>query len=265
MRKTWTGRMLMEDKVSESSWFLTLTYNPESLPYDPEFHNPTLNRKDVQLYLARLRAIRGGGLKFRYFISGEYGDESLRPHYHAILFFPHSSPAPANLEETLLRYWGKGNIDLRESNPARFAYTASYCVKKYRADERGILGPGMTPEFSLVSRMPALGTGYIEQLADNYLSSNQLQDELERSEDVAKVFRIQGNIYPIPAVLRNKLRTRLGVPLLRKERQAHHESYEEDIEANWVDPPTEDQIKRARNYVRRIDRGLKRKRPRAIL
>jgi len=44
----------------------------------------SLSKKDFQLYMRRLRFDAGKGLK--YYVCGEYGTKSNRPHYHAIIF-----------------------------------------------------------------------------------------------------------------------------------------------------------------------------------
>lgn len=43
----------------------------------------SLNKRDVQLFLKRLR---NAGFHFQYFGCGEYGDLSARPHYHLLIF-----------------------------------------------------------------------------------------------------------------------------------------------------------------------------------
>lgn len=46
---------------------------------------PTLSKTDVQKFLKRLR--KNYGKKVRYFICGEYGPKSFKPHYHILFFF----------------------------------------------------------------------------------------------------------------------------------------------------------------------------------
>ena len=82
--KTWSFRLMHEfetnDKVGE---FITLTYNNENLP-----KGKTLDHEDVKLFFKRLRRKieRRTGKRIRYFICGEYGPKTKRPHYHAIIF-----------------------------------------------------------------------------------------------------------------------------------------------------------------------------------
>lgn len=78
--RSWADRCVLESKNSKHNYFITLTYNDESLP-----ENGSLCERDVTLFLKRLRK-KLGCHKFKYFYCGEYGDTTLRPHYHLILF-----------------------------------------------------------------------------------------------------------------------------------------------------------------------------------
>lgn len=79
-RRVWAHRIMLEAYQYEHNAFVTLTYAPEKLP-----ENGSLVPEHVQSWLKRLRA-RVAPSKFRFFLVGEYGDESERPHYHAALF-----------------------------------------------------------------------------------------------------------------------------------------------------------------------------------
>lgn len=86
----WSFRLLQEDKVSKSAYFITLTYNDENLPITRNGY-PTLRKRDLQLFFKRLR--KGSAKKSRvykrpikYYAVGEYGGKIGRPHYHIILF-----------------------------------------------------------------------------------------------------------------------------------------------------------------------------------
>lgn len=249
-RRTWVSRMIMENRHSESAWFLTLTYNDENIPLSHDTYAPVLRPKDVQLYIKRLRASRGGGLVFRYFLCGEYGDRTLRPHYHAILFFSPDHPAPADLEETVNRYWGKGHTLLKEATIETFSYVSHYVMKKANNHEFEV------PEFQRMSTNPALGTKFIEDLANQYLNSKALQNDLETTEDVRKLFRHNGQVWPIDPYLRNKLREQIGVPKTRAERQEGM-SLAQLISRNYRDEPTQQDRNRATNYAARTIRKLR--------
>lgn len=84
----WSFRLQQQDKVSESSYFVTLTYGNETIPYTVS-GNMSLKKRDTQLFFKRLRKVHvksGHTRKLSYYVCGEYGTDSHRPHYHAILF-----------------------------------------------------------------------------------------------------------------------------------------------------------------------------------
>lgn len=73
----WAHRIMIEASHHEKNCVVTLTYNEEHYPIDGLLHY-----RDVQLFLKKLRK----HFKVRFFVSGEYGDQKGRPHYHCILF-----------------------------------------------------------------------------------------------------------------------------------------------------------------------------------
>ena len=82
----WTIRLADEIESSpHGGFFITLTYANEHLP--PNF---SLCKKDVQDWMKRLRKRIYDKLcknrKIKYFIAGEYGSQTNRPHYHAVIY-----------------------------------------------------------------------------------------------------------------------------------------------------------------------------------
>jgi len=78
---SWVARLYGESLSHEASSFLTLTYDDEHLP---PFGG--LRYEDLQETFRRMRRT---GLQFRFFAVGEYGDRTLRPHYHVLMFGQH--------------------------------------------------------------------------------------------------------------------------------------------------------------------------------
>lgn len=137
----WTTRILHEAQTTEEegkgSSFITLTYDQENVPKDYG-----LNVQDWQKFAKRMRKELG---PFRFFHCGEYGDDYLRPHYHAIIFgidFTEDRiPFAKNkydqtryISETLTKLWGKGNAELGTVEKQSAAYVAKYCLKKATGD-----------------------------------------------------------------------------------------------------------------------------------
>jgi hypothetical protein len=78
-------RLKEELKKHKEAFFLTLTYDEE--------HKKNLNKRDIQLFLKRLRK----DMELKYFYVGELGEETKRPHYHMIIF----GEIPKDLEECI--------------------------------------------------------------------------------------------------------------------------------------------------------------------
>lgn len=84
-------RIYEELMQAKKGCFLTLTYSPASVPYferdGKRFY--TLWKPDVKDWLKRFRTNyeRATGIKgLRFFLCGEYGSRTHRPHYHCIFF-----------------------------------------------------------------------------------------------------------------------------------------------------------------------------------
>lgn len=117
-RNEWTVRLFAELSYWNDACFLTLTYNEENLP-----EGSTLVKRDLQLFLKRLR--RYSGKYIKYYAAGEYGEKYGRPHYHLILFGLGLSD-----REVILRAWTSGFIHLDTVNEKTIRYTAKYLQKE---------------------------------------------------------------------------------------------------------------------------------------
>lgn len=184
----WATRIMSEVKESEHNYFVTLTYDDEHLPIAESieykeniYHNDgtwsgTLWEKDVQTFLNSLRKYfeRKGHKGIKYYYCGEYGTETLRPHYHMILM-----NCPLNINQfynthvdknfkahwkshEIENYWKKGMIDLAEVEWSSAAYVARYCMKKIsnNVDKSDYCKIGKIPEFVRMSRNPGIGMKY---------------------------------------------------------------------------------------------------------
>lgn len=94
--RQWANRCMLELQYHDSAYFVTLTYDDFHIPKayypDPEtgeVHTSyTLCKRDFQLWMKRLRK-KFSDDKIRFFACGEYGGQTKRPHYHAIVFGLH--------------------------------------------------------------------------------------------------------------------------------------------------------------------------------
>lgn len=183
---------MLEALVSPSASFITLTYDEESLPPDG-----SLRSRDLQLFIKRLRHY--AKRQIRYFACGEYGDLTMRPHYHAALF------NVQHTEQNLIDIaWGLGRTSIAELTMERANYVAGYVTKKM-TDANDDRLQGRTPEFARMSLRPGIGSPSVQQIADA-LSSRNGWDEIDRLGDVPTVLRHGPSNYPLGRYLRQKLR-----------------------------------------------------------
>ena len=77
--RDWAVRCTHEAKMHQKDCFITLTYSDQNLPPDGK-----LNYTHFQLFSKRLRKYAGKDIGF--FMCGEYGESTQRPHYHACIF-----------------------------------------------------------------------------------------------------------------------------------------------------------------------------------
>lgn len=111
-----------------SPYFVTLTYNPESIHINNHgFY--VLNYKDIKLFFKKLRYYLGN---IKYFCCGEYGTKSSRPHYHIILYvLPYLDKD--FIYQAINKSWNKGFIDVSKIRHAGcLTYVSKYVTKPFQ-------------------------------------------------------------------------------------------------------------------------------------
>lgn len=212
-RRLWTHRIVLEALKHERSSFVTLTYDAEHLP-----PGGTLVPRDVTLWLKRLRK-ELSPLSLRYFLVGEYGDESWRPHYHAALF----GVSPGD-SQVVLDSWGKGHVMCGDLNLFSAQYISGYVTKKMTSKTDGRLN-GRYPEFTRMSLRPGIGASAIGDIKDSLVSEYGIKSMLE-NVGVPISLSHGGKAMPLGRYLRRKLSEELGVDGIFKEKDAQ-------IERSW--------------------------------
>lgn len=188
--RSWADRMMLELETAGVGLFVTLTYNNDHVPVAsysddgfPETY--TLDKRDVQLFMKRLRKAFDGRdgrpfRKIRFFAAGEYGERTLRPHYHIILFgiglrdFSDLVLHGRNelgqnyyISDSFSAIWPYGFSLLADVSWKTCAYVARYVTKKYfGAWSIDYAIRNCIPEFSLMSRKPGIGREYLDQHPD---------------------------------------------------------------------------------------------------
>lgn len=178
-RFQWTFRLNQELKVADSALFLTLTYDEQNVPLGKD-DMQCLHKPDYQSFMKRLRHLPTTK-PLRYYAVGEYGGETLRPHYHAIMFnLPYEMCQPyiefyrehkvACFASDLSEIWKKGFVSAGSVTPASIHYVTKY-----------VIGPqvdlqGRTKPFALISnRSGGIGKDYVDKHI-NYHRGGELRN-----------------------------------------------------------------------------------------
>ncbi|WNK12991.1 MAG: replication initiator protein [Microvirus sp.] len=168
--RQWAVRITHEAQLWETSSFITLTYDDEHLP-----NQGSLDYSHLQKFWKRLRKARG---PLRYYAVGEYGDNTLRPHYHACVFghaftenrlILRTEPTMLWTSPQLNDAWGMGHVSVGALTFQTAQYTASYVTKKLNNkrryvtvnEETGELEPLIQPR-AFMSLRPAIGRDWLD-------------------------------------------------------------------------------------------------------
>lgn len=136
LRSEWQIRGLcelqMQRQAGLASWFFTLTFDDQHIPADLN-----ISLRDVQLFMMRLRKHFGPGIRVQY--CGEYGGQTMRPHYHLTLWglvlddcvqIGRSRTGEATFTSAVVaRLWGRGQVLIGEANSHTIGYVAGHQLK----------------------------------------------------------------------------------------------------------------------------------------
>lgn len=197
----WSIRCQLESLYHDSVLFCTFTYEDAKLPLKTIFSGASVGilvKEHFQGFMKRLRA--HFGYPIRFYCSGEYGDTTHRPHYHAILFglsLPDlqflfsrrvkSDVIPYYSSDLLNSLWSYGNVIIASSTSETISYTSRYIMKKSNPlpenlrdfssiknfDDLIRCGE-IPPQFSLMSRRPGIGRRYFEEHKDLIYSIGEI-------------------------------------------------------------------------------------------
>ncbi len=193
-KRDWVFRLKQEFKCCTSASFVTLTYDDEHLPRN-RFGIPVLDPEELKKFLKRFRSFVERNVKkssVRFFAVGEYGSETLRPHYHLLLFnYP-----PCDLQWVLEKTWPHGFSYTGDVTDGSINYVCKYCLA-------GAVIPDVIQAFKdyevplpfmRCSRRPAIGRCYLTPEAVEY---HQNLDTLSTVVD--------GYTTPLPRYFRDKI------------------------------------------------------------
>lgn len=185
--RDWANRCMLELKYHDQAYFVTLTYDEDHVPrniipvddYEDTgqvVEHQTLYYRDFQLFMKRLRKAFPND-KIRYFMAGEYGTKTFRPHYHAIIYGLHlddlvlkaKSPLGDSyfISQKLESVWQNGFVLVGDVTWETCAYTARYCMKKADGRDKSFYEKlGIEPEFVHMSTRGGIARKYYDETPD---------------------------------------------------------------------------------------------------
>lgn len=208
-RKQWMFRIYHEMRTQEyRGYFLTLTYDEKHVMRVDD-GRLSLRFRDVQLYLKK---IRKQNYYAKYICVGEYGSETLRPHYHMLIW----TDCPA---EKLDEIWLYGTVHFGTLEMASAMYTLKYIIQpKQSALENGL-------EKTRAQFSKGLGLAYLDSRTYDYHTLDY--------EDPNFHSYIDGVRVGLPKYYRDKIFTKYQKSVLadtlikeknKEERRLYHET-----------------------------------------
>lgn len=180
-QKAWVSRLVEELRNHPYNYFVTLTYDDEHVPVDSNGEMCFDKKHLIKLNQDMRKRFQQGKLrnpvedvllgspeyielpkdvKYKYYITTEYGPNTFRPHAHGVWY---GLPESLHIVELLFRtLWPYGFVSVFPAQEGAAGYISKYLVSDGVGKE-SYTGNGMPP-FSLMSK--GLGVSYIERMGD---------------------------------------------------------------------------------------------------
>lgn len=216
--RDWAIRCSLEASLHEYNYFVTLTYDDNSVPtgefidYNGDIYDTQLCRRDIQLFIKSYREWErktNNNTGVKVFYCGEYGDQTSRPHYHLCIFGASEIPDLTFYKKRgeykyyksvkYESFWSdngvlRGFVDISDVSFDSIAYTARYVMKKQQGllkkdfiDYYDSLDPALRPEL----RKPCfIGMSLRPGIASEFYRDNKLQIQLEDAVKYQKKFEL---------------------------------------------------------------------------
>ena len=228
--------------------------------------NPIILKKDIQDFLKRVRYYIGNadwmdvtfelnksgtkvrlkrkvskiapkGANLRYFIIGEYGGKTGRPHYHVLIF---NLPYINNLEKFIEFCWGHGdNIHIGDVSNKSVLYTVSYMISELLQKDS-------------VFRVMSKGIG------KNYVTANKARHG--QTKDLFGM--INNKKVPLPRYLKNQIFNKFEREVLHAKLNVIIEENEKEVFnkiINRGENPAQLEHENRKQYVERLRKNKKNK------
>lgn len=189
--REWAIRCYHESQMHQNNIFITLTYD--------DYHLPPFDSLDKSHFQKFIRALRKKSKQqIRYYMCGEYGDQTARPHYHALLFgyeFPDQELWLVREETRILRsklleqIWDHGNSEIGACTFQSAGYVARYIMKKQNG-ARGKAHYGKRiPEYTDMSRNKGIGYTWFQKYKTDVFPSDECITPDGRKMPAPKYYR----------------------------------------------------------------------------
>lgn len=232
-RRQWMWRQTLESYTHEENSFVTLTYSDKYLPagsnLEPDVLRLTINRFRTAI----------APVKVRFFAVGEYGGQSLRPHYHLSLFgvsgdtVLHSYGRARRADDIMYDCWKmcdkKNGFRMEEFNELTAQYVAGYVIKKL-SDNTDLRLEGRVPEFARMSRRPGIGRPAVALIADVLINSGHGRALIDDIGDVPSELRIGRRSIPLGRYMLSAVRKAVGFTEEEISEIKARGSYENSVE-----------------------------------
>lgn len=217
-RRLWTGRLLLEQTAHKGSLFATLTWREIPDGGDESYAYEFVS------FIKRLRYFVG---PVRYYGVREFGEQTLRPHWHCALFGVDISHGA-----DVVRAWrghdvsvvrkvpegSVGGVHIGELNHDSAMYLCKYMCKDDGASA-----------LVRMSRNPGIGKLAIDGIAESLVNRGGAA-ALGSVGDVPSELRVDGKRYPVGRYLRRALREAVGwgpeTPVEARRKVAYERSKE---------------------------------------
>lgn len=182
--RQWAVRCMHEAQMHKEKTFVTFTYDDDYLPI-----GGSLRYRDYQLFMMRL--IKKFG-PVRFYMCGEYGAQTFRPHYHSILFgvdfsdkvrYRKGSDGTWLYDSAVLKkLWPWGDTCFGDVTFQSAAYVSRYCMAKVTGSAAAehyksvdlYTGEALdrVPEFNRMSLKPGIGAEWFEKFKKDVYPRN---------------------------------------------------------------------------------------------
>lgn len=171
--RQWAMRCMHEAKLHEDNCFITLTYSDAYLSLLPQGRDgkASLDPRDFVLFMKRLRKAYDHPIRF--FHCGEYGEQTERPHHHALLFghrfddlqlqSGRRTDGQQGISPELERLWGYGHCYVGDCTFESASYVARYSMKKITGPGADDHYQGRQPPYLTMSRRPGIASNFFDK------------------------------------------------------------------------------------------------------